>query len=234
MHDRAGSGSGAGDTDRRGQRGERPVSYLRVKVCGITREEDALRAARHGADAIGFVLWPGSPRSISIERAAEIARVLPPFVWKVGVFVNASPQEIERAAGIARLDVAQLHGDEDVERYRSLAVRIIKAIGVAGREDVEDAIALPADVMPLVDAADRDQRGGTGRRAHWDLAAEIAKARPTILAGGLNAENIIDAVEIVHPWGVDLSSSLEDSPGVKNANKVAVFFAAVEPVRSVK
>ena len=210
------------------------MSYLRVKVCGVTREEDALHAARHGADAIGFILWPGSPRSISIERAAEIARGLPPFVWKVGVFVNPSPQEVERAADIARLDVAQLHGDEDVEHYRALSVRIIKAIGVSGRDDVEDALALPADVMPLVDAADRERRGGTGTRARWDLAAEIAKARPTMLAGGLNAENIVDAVVAVHPWGVDLSSSLEDSPGVKNANKVAVFFAAIEPVRSAK
>ncbi len=210
------------------------MSYLRVKVCGITREEDAIRAARHGADAVGFILWPGSPRSISVARAAAIARMLPPFVWKVGVFVNASPDEVELATTTARLDVAQLHGDEDVERYRHLAVRIIRAVALSGPDDVEAAIALPADVMPLVDTPDRALRGGTGRVASWDLAAEVAKARPTMLAGGLNAENIIDAVERVHPWGVDVSSSLEDFPGVKNANKVAVFFAAVEPARSAK
>jgi phosphoribosylanthranilate isomerase len=210
------------------------MSYLRVKICGITREEDALRAARHGADAIGFVLWPASPRAITIARAAAIGRMLPPFVWKVGVFVNATPDEVERAANEAKLDVAQLHGDEDVERYRHLAVRIVKTIAVAGPEDVDRALALPADVMPLIDAPDRERRGGTGRLAAWDHAAVIAKARPTLLAGGLNAENIVDAVQAVHPWGVDLSSSLEESPGVKNANKVAVFFAAVEPVRSAK
>lgn len=210
------------------------MSYLRVKVCGVTREEDALRAARNGADAVGFILWPGSPRSISIERAASIARALPPFVMKVGVFVDATPEAVDRAASEARLDVAQLHGDEDVELYRNLGVRIWKAVALAGPEDVEEAIASPADVMPLVDAADRERRGGTGRLARWDLAAALAKVRPIILAGGLNAENIIDAVEQVHPWGVDVSSSLEDSPGVKNAGKVAVFFAAVEPARSVK
>ena len=210
------------------------MSYLRVKVCGITREEDALRAVRHGADAVGFVLWPGSPRAISVERAAAIVRVLPPFVWKVGVFVNATPDEVERATTAAKLDVAQLHGEEDVERYRHLAVRIMKSVALSEADDVAEALALPADVMPLVDTPDRELRGGTGRVAAWDLAAEVAKARPILLAGGLNAENIIDAIERVHPWGVDLSSSLEDSPGVKNAGKVAVFFSAVEPVRSSK
>lgn len=210
------------------------MSYLRVKICGITREEDALRAVRHGADAVGFILWPGSPRAISLERAAAIARVLPPFVLKVGVFVDASPDAIERAAATAGLDVAQLHGDEDVDLYRNLAVRIWKAVPLSEPDDVEEALALPADVTPLIDALDRKKRGGTGRRAAWDLAAQVAKARPIVLAGGINAENIIDAVELVHPWGVDVSSSLEDSPGIKNASKVVVFFAAVEPARSVK
>jgi len=210
------------------------MSYLRVKVCGITNEADALRAVQHGADAVGFLLWPGSPRSISVERAAAIAKLLPPFVWKVGVFVNATPDEVEAAAKVAGLDVAQLHGDEDVELYRHLSVRVMKAIAVAGPDDVEEALALPADVMPLVDAADPVLRGGTGKNASWAHAAQIARARPTILAGGLNAENIVDAVETVRPWGVDVSSALEDEPGVKNAKKLAVFFAAVEPVRSVR
>lgn len=210
------------------------MSHLRVKVCGITREEDALRAVRYGADAVGFLLWPGSPRAVSLERAAAIAKMLPPFVWKVGVFVNATPDEVEHAAMVAGLDVAQLHGDEDVELYRGLSVRIMKAIAVSGPDDVEEALALPADVMPLVDADDPARRGGTGKSASWAHAALIARARPTILAGGLNAENIVDAVEAVRPWGVDVSSGLEDEPGVKDATKLAVFFAAVEPVRSVR
>lgn len=210
------------------------MSHIRVKVCGITNEEDALRAVRHGADAIGFLLWPGSPRSISLERATAIARMLPPFVWKVGVFVNAPPDEVEHATVAARLDVAQLHGDEDVEQYRHLAVRLVKAIGVSGPGDVERALALPPDVMPLVDADDPVRHGGTGQRASWELAALIAFARPLILAGGLTAENIVDAVEQVRPWGVDVSSSLEDEPGVKSAKKLAVFFAAIEPVRSLR
>lgn len=209
------------------------MSYVRVKVCGITREEDALCAARHGADAVGFVLWSGSPRAITVERAAAIGKGLPPFVWKVGVFVNATPEEVEHAAATARLDVAQLHGDEDVELYRHIPVRLLKAIGVAGQEDVARALALPKDVMPLIDALDLDKRGGTGRRASWVHAAQVARVRPTILAGGLNAENIVDAVQAVRPWGVDLSSALEEAPGIKDAKKLAVFFSAVEPVRSV-
>jgi phosphoribosylanthranilate isomerase len=211
------------------------VSYLRVKVCGITRAEDAQRAARHGADAVGFVLWPGSPRAVTAEQAASIGKALPPFVWKVGVFVNASPEEVERATGVARLDVAQLHGNEDVRDYRHLAVRLVRGLPLSGAADVERALALPPDVMPLLDALDPahpERRGGTGRTTRWDLAAEVSRVRPVILAGGINAENVVDAVEAVRPWGVDLSSSLEDAPGIKNPGKLAVFFSAVEPVRS--
>lgn len=210
------------------------MSHLRVKVCGITNEDDARRAVQSGADALGFVLWEGSPRAVSLERAAAISRSLPPFVWRVGVFVNATPDEVACATTMARLDVAQLHGDEDVERYRHLAVRLIKAVGMAGPDDVRRALALPRDVMPLLDAHDPIRRGGTGRTASWQHAAEVARARFTILAGGLNAENIVDAVETVRPWGVDVSSALENEPGVKNAGKLAVFFDAVETVRSVR
>jgi phosphoribosylanthranilate isomerase len=210
------------------------MSYLRVKICGITNEGDALHAVRHGADAVGMVLWDQSPRCVSVERAAVIAKTLPPFVWNVGVFVNASPDEVEFAAAMACLDVAQLHGDEDVELYRHLSVRLVKALSVSGPDDVKKALALPPDVMVLADADDPVLRGGTGRRASWPHVAEIARQRPTILAGGLNFENVADAVNAVRPWGIDVSSSIEDSPGVKNATKLAVFFAAVEPVRSVR
>ena len=210
------------------------MSYLRVKVCGITNEDDARRAVRHGADALGFVFWEQSPRAVTVEHIAAITKSLPPFVWKVGVFVNATPDEVEYVTAMARLDVAQLHGDEDVERYRHLVARIVKGISMTGPDDVARALALPPDVMPLIDAHDPILRGGTGKRASWLHAAEVARARPTILAGGLNAENVVDAVETVRPWGVDISSALEDRPGVKNSQKVAVFFAAVEPVRSVR
>lgn len=210
------------------------MSYLRVKVCGITREEDARHAVLCGADALGFVMWDQSPRAVSLERAAAITRSLPLFVWKVAVFVNATPDEVEYATAMGRFDVAQLHGDEDVERYRHLAVRIVKAVGVAGPDDVRRALALPSDVMPLVDALDPVLRGGTGRSASWVHAAEVAAMRPTILAGGLNADNVIDAVHMVRPWGVDVSSALESAPGVKDDNEVSVFFSAIERVRSVK
>lgn len=209
------------------------MSYVRVKVCGITRESDARAAIRSGADAVGFVFWAGSPRAMSIEDAARLSRALPRFVWKVGVFVDASPDEVEYAAAMARLDAAQLHGDEDPARYTHLAVRIIKGLGVEGPGDVARARALPADVMPLIDAKDEARRGGTGRLASWRHAAEIAAARPVILAGGLGTHNIADAVRAVRPWGVDLSSSLEERPGVKSAREIAAFFAAIEHVRSL-
>jgi phosphoribosylanthranilate isomerase len=209
------------------------MSYVRVKVCGITREEDARAAIRHGADAVGFVLWPDSPRALPLEHAAALSRALPRFVWKVGVFVNASPDEVEYAAAMARLDAAQLHGDEDASRYTHLAVRIIKGIGVTGPDDVARALALPPDVMPLVDAKDETRRGGTGQQASWRHAAEIARVRPIILAGGVSKHNVADAVETVRPWGVDLSSSLETEPGLKSAREIAEFFAAIEPVRSL-
>lgn len=209
------------------------MSYVRVKVCGVTRVEDALAAIRRGADAVGFVLWPGSPRALPIEQAAALSRALPRFVWKVGVFVNASPDEVEYAAAMARLDAAQLHGDEEPAHYTHLAVRIIKGIGVADGDDAARALALPPDVMPLLDAKDDVQRGGTGRLASWRHAAEVARARPVILAGGLGKYNVADAVHAVRPWGVDLSSSLEERPGIKSAREIAEFFAAIEPVRSL-
>jgi phosphoribosylanthranilate isomerase len=205
---------------------------LRVKICGVTRAEDALLAARLGADAIGFVLWPGSPRRIAPARARAIGAVLPPFVTRVGVFVNAAPDEVARVAAEAALDVVQLHGDERPEEYGSVPARLIKSVALHVEADVAAAAALPDEVMPLVDAADAVRRGGTGRPADWVLAARLGERRHIVLAGGLTAENLADAVRSVRPWAVDVSSGVEAEPGMKSADRLEQLFRAAARLES--
>lgn len=199
----------------------------RVKVCGLTRVEDAALAVSLGADALGFILWPSSPRATTPEAVRAITRELPALPVRVGVFVNASPTEVARAVEIAGLDVAQLHGDERVEDYRDLAPRVIKSVHLTSDESVAAAEALPSAVVPLVDAVDVVRRGGTGEKADWTLAARLAAKRPILLAGGLTPENVAAAVRGVRPWGVDVSSGIEDRPGIKNADRMRAFFRSV-------
>lgn len=203
------------------------MTRVRVKICGLTRAEDAALAVSLGADAVGFVFWPQSPRAIAVADAAAISRTLPPFVTRVGVFVNASPEEVAAAVREACLDAAQLHGDESVLRYQSAAPRLIKAVAPDNVDDLAAAAALPSDVTVLVDTLDRDRRGGTGRTADWKRAAELARVRPIVLAGGLNAVNLSTALGEVRPWAVDVSSGVEESPGVKSAARLRELFAAV-------
>lgn len=199
----------------------------RVKICGLTRLEDALLAVELGASAVGFVLWPGSPRATTPAAVRAIADRLPALVTRVGVFVNATPDEVASAVRLARLDVAQLHGEESLDDYRGLGVRIIRAGALADDAAVERAAAWPPDVMPLVDAADDVRRGGTGRRADWGRAAALAARRPMLLAGGLQAGNVAEAIRTVGPWGIDVSSGVEDAPGLKNAARMRDLFAAL-------
>ncbi len=203
------------------------MSRVRVKVCGITRAIDAEIAIACGADAVGFVFWPSSPRAISTRDAAEIAEGWPGLVARVGVFVNARPEDIAEVVREVGLSAVQLHGDEDVAQYRSLPVPIVKAVALENDADVQRALALPADVTPLVDAVDLVHRGGTGRVASWILAHAVASVRPVMLAGGLTAANVGDAIRAVTPWAVDVSSGVEASPGVKDRARIEAFFAAV-------
>jgi len=200
---------------------------VRVKICGITRTEDASLAVELGASALGFVFWSDSPRSVSVEHAREIASALPPFVARVGVFVNAPPDEVGRIVRAVRLDAVQLHGDEPVGRYLSWDTRVIKAVRLTSDEDVDRAADLPVHVTPLVDAADVIRRGGTGQVADWDRAAALSLRRPIMLAGGLVADNVIGAIRKVRPWAVDVSSGVEATPGVKSAERMTEFFRAV-------
>jgi phosphoribosylanthranilate isomerase len=199
----------------------------RIKICGITRERDARAAADAGVDAVGFVFWSGSPRQITPARAATIGRVLPPFVSRVGVFVNAAPSEVARVVRAAGLYAVQLHGDEDPRAYARCGAPIIKAVALHDESDVMRAGGHGAGVMILVDAGDARRRGGTGRTANWRLARRLAARRSVLLAGGLGASNVRRAIRAVRPWGIDVSSGVEIRPGVKSAAKIAALCAAV-------
>jgi phosphoribosylanthranilate isomerase len=203
------------------------VKRTRVKICGITRERDARAAVRAGADALGFVFWPDSPRKVTPDAAARIGRTTPAFVSRVGVFVNAGPAEVKRIVLRAGLDAIQLHGDEDPADYADCGAAIIKAVRLSGAGDVRAALACPTDVTLLVDAEDPVRRGGTGRPANWKLARTLARARPILLAGGIGAANVRDALRAVRPWGIDVSSGVEVRPGVKSQTKIAGLFARV-------
>jgi len=195
---------------------------IRVKICGVTSVDDARMAAEMGASAVGLVFWPRSPRAVEIEQAKRIVAALPPFVSAVGVFVN-QPE----AADIARevgLSAVQLHGDEPPDTYRSLPLRVIKAVAVTGNGSGDLAAAIPASATVLLDAHDPVKRGGTGRAIDWTVAAAVARRRPIILSGGLNADNVASAVEAVRPYAIDVSSGVESAPGRKDAAKLRALF----------
>jgi phosphoribosylanthranilate isomerase len=196
---------------------------IRIKICGITTPEDGVLAAELGASAIGMVFWPTSPRAVDRIRAKEIVAALPPFVTTVGVFVNQM-DEASQIADAVGLDVIQLHGDEAPASYRDLRVRTIKAIGVSGPGAVEQASAVPARTTVLLDAHDPIRRGGTGQPIDWSIAEAIARQRPVILSGGLNAGNLLLAIEAVRPAAIDVSSGVEAAPGRKDPAKLRELF----------
>lgn len=199
----------------------------RVKVCGITRPEDAALAVELGASALGFVFWPKSPRAVRLEVARSIARQMPPFVAIVGVFVNQPFDEVLAIAAGVPLTAVQFHGDEADEVVSSFPWRVIRAIALDGAGADLRLARLPHTVTILVDAHDPERRGGTGRTTDWQTAARVAAIRPTILAGGLSPSNVGSAVRTVRPWGVDVASGVESAPGVKDATLLRAFFTAI-------
>ena len=200
----------------------------RVKVCGIRRMEDASLAVDLGANALGFVFWPSSPRFLEPDRARDIVDGLPPLVASVGVFVDQPPAFVEDVARALKLSVVQLHGQEPVADYVSRGLRVLKSVAVGSDGAAEAAVSrLPGDVGVLLDAFDPVRRGGTGRTIDWDLAGRLARTRPVILSGGLTADNVREAIDAVRPFAVDVSSGVESGPGVKDADKLRAFFAAV-------
>ena len=202
---------------------------MRVKVCGITRREDAVLAVQLGATALGFVFWPRSPRAVGAAAVRAITSGLPPFVTRVGVFVNEPAASVLAFAAEAGLTAIQLHGDEEASAYADSPLPVIKALPVGEGFSLSAVRDLPARVTPLLDAHDPARRGGTGRVIEWTVAAAAAEVRPVILSGGLNAENVKRAVDTVRPYAVDVSSGVEAAPGVKDEHKLRAFFAALEP-----
>lgn len=193
-----------------------------AKVCGITRLGDALHAADHGATALGFVFWPDSPRYIAPERAAAIVRELPPTVTAIGVFVNQPVDEIAQVAATAGIATIQLHGDEPPDYAATLEWPVWRAMSLASAANGALA-SWPLDITIVLDAHDPVRRGGTGQPIDWTRAAEVARRRRVVLAGGLTPENVQHAIATVRPFGVDVSSGVEEAPGVKNFDKVARF-----------
>jgi phosphoribosylanthranilate isomerase len=197
----------------------------RVKVCGITRPEDAELAVELGAWAIGFILWPGSARHVDPAMAAGIAGGLRRRVQLVGVFVNQHLDDVARAAGELGLTHVQLHGDEGPSFCSAVAqrtgCRVIKAVRVRSRADLIGAERFHTDLHML-------DGPGNGQPWDWRLAAERRSRTPLLLAGGLTAENVGEAIEVVQPWGVDVASGVESEPGVKDPERLREFMAAVE------
>lgn len=199
----------------------------RVKICGITRIEDATAAARAGADAIGFVFEPKSLRYVKPDQAQVIMRALPPFVTVVGLFVNAAPDTVETVLNRVPLDLLQFHGNETPEQCRRYHRPYIKAIHMRADVNLHDQARRYADAEGLLlDTAAANVAGGSGQIFDWSLVpADVGK--PVILAGGLTPENVAEAVRKVRPFAVDVSSGVEQNKGIKDAQKISAFINAV-------
>jgi phosphoribosylanthranilate isomerase len=207
---------------------------VKIKICGITTLDDALAAVEAGADILGFNFFPSSPRYIEPFACAQIRAGLDKRgleVATVGVFVNADPLSIACILNDCGLDLAQLSGDEPPGTLLELSPRAFKALRPNSQTTLVSALQVyPVRESPpawLIDAYHPCQYGGTGRTADWSLASELARQAPVLLAGGLRAENVAAAVRQVHPWGVDVASGVESSPGRKDSHKMASFVDAV-------
>jgi phosphoribosylanthranilate isomerase len=200
---------------------------VRVKICGITRVEDALNAVAQGADAIGLVFYKPSPRNVEIEQAIEIANKIPAFVTVVALFVNAEPDFVRKVISQVKLDLLQFHGDETPQECASYGMPFIKAIRVKSDTNlVQCAKDFSASKALLLDTYTEGVAGGTGHQFDWTLIP-VSLDMPVILAGGLNAQNVAQAIKQVKPYAVDVSGGVEISKGIKDAAKVAAFMQQV-------
>ena len=199
----------------------------RIKICGITNLADAQLAVELGANALGFIFYRQSKRYVAPALAAEICAALPPFVAKVGVFVNESEVDIRKTLNDCRLDVVQLHGEESPEFCQRFPVKVIKAIRVRSEDSVRTATDYDVDAL-LLDTYTAEQHGGTGQKFDWTLArqAKTMLRVPIVLSGGLTPENVGDAMRQVEPFAVDVASGVEAEPGRKDLEKLRRFFKA--------
>jgi phosphoribosylanthranilate isomerase len=214
------------------------IRIPKVKICGLTNFEDAAAAVEAGADLLGFIFYEGSPRYVEADQVqaiiAELHRVYPvdpekPRYRTVGVFVDRPAAYIAAIMAMTGLDWAQLSGDETVSVLEQLKRRAYKAIRPRAYKDADAEASFYAALSPrfgprlLIDAYRPGEYGGTGHRADWDIAKELARFRSILLAGGLNPDNVAEAVRVVQPWGVDVSSGVEKAPGIKDHNAIRAF-----------
>jgi phosphoribosylanthranilate isomerase len=205
------------------------VSKVRIKICGLTRNEDVQVAVAEGADALGFVLYAPSPRAVTAEQAALLIKHAPAFVTTVALFVNESAEEIYRALDVCSFDLLQFHGDESPEFCHQFNRPYMKAIRVRSAEDIHRAVQQYPDTKALLlDAYVENLPGGTGQAFDWRLIPELSI--PWVLAGGLNANNVADAVNQVKPFAVDVSGGVEASKGIKDVQKIKDFISEVRNV----
>ena len=195
---------------------------MKVKICGITNKKDAQDAIYLGADAIGFIFYKNSKRYVSPEIAEEISLFCPPFVSRVGVFVNMPLEEVDSVVQQCNLDYVQLHGDEDIDYCIKCNTKVIKVFRIENIEDISEISKYQGVVSSiLLDTKSKELYGGTGKHFDWGIAIAAKEYQmPMILSGGLNAENIEKAIQIVDPFAVDLNSGVETEPGKKDYHKI--------------
>jgi phosphoribosylanthranilate isomerase len=201
---------------------------VKVKICGITNLPDAKAAAEAGADVLGFVFYDKSPRSISCEAATAIIRELPPFVIKAGVFVDAPEDTVLRAIRECGLNLLQFHGEETPDYCLQFGIMSMKAFRIRDAASLQALREYPTEAW-LLDAYTPGKLGGTGEAFNWDLAREAQTwGRPIFLAGGLNPENVAEAIRRARPYAVDVSSGVEAAPGRKDAARIKAFIEAAK------
>ena len=203
------------------------IPMTKVKICGFTNSENARDAAIAGVDAIGLVFYDKSPRNVDIQRAREIVAALPPFINRVGLFVNANPSFIDEVLCEVPLDTLQFHGDEEVVDCTQYQMPFIKSLRVTSKTNLDQIAERFSDASALLlDSYNPNRYGGTGEIFDWSLA-RVKINLPIILAGGLNSENVSEAISQVNPYAVDASSGVESSPGMKDIDKILAFIQSV-------
>ncbi len=202
------------------------LTRTRIKICGITNNEDAAAAVEFGADALGFIFFRGSKRYIDPAAAGEIISKLPPFITAVGVFVNQDLDEIKEIIDIAGVSAVQLHGDETPEFCSSVPAKVIKALRVKDNIDTDSLAQYPVQAI-LLDTYSDSEYGGTGKSFDWGILKDIKIEQKIILSGGLSPDNVAQATDAVRPYAVDVNSGVEAGPGKKDHEKLKKFIEAI-------
>ena len=205
---------------------------VKVKVCGMTSLKDALVAVEGGADAVGFIFYKKSPRSVTMKTVREIVLELPPFVDTVGVFVDETAEQINKIADYCNLDIIQLHGDESPTFCKKIRRKVIKAFRIKDMQSVKKLSSFQVSGF-LLDTFSENLHGGTGKVFDWNLALPVKKFGPVIMAGGLTPNNVQQAVRQIRPYGVDVCSGVESEPGIKDHKKVRAFLNNAKAGRKI-